>query len=62
MACVNKNISREKDIKSVEFRGIQMRVPDTPANTPPDLATDVTVDTDLSFAVDPCLTEDEDAN
>ena len=59
MVCEKKNISSAKDIENVNFRGIEMKTPDTPANTPPDLTTD---DTDPAIASDQCLTEDEDAN
>jgi len=59
MVCEKKNISSAKDIENVKFRGIEMKTPDTPANTPPDLTTD---DTDPAIASDQCLTEDEDAN
>ena len=54
MVCEKKNISSAKDIENVKFRGIEMKTPDTPANTPPD--------TDPAIGSDQCLSEDEDAN
>ena len=59
MVCEKKNISSAKDIENVKFRGIEMKTPDTPANTPPVLTPD---DMDPAIALDQCLTEDEDAN
>ena len=59
MVCEKKNISSAKDIENVKFRGIEMKTPYTPANTPPDLTPD---DMDPAIALDQCLTEDEDAN